>query len=121
MIGLLLATLPNPETARLHLDPTTMRESISALVDQFGPLVTLSLAGLLIQALLPIATHDRRAERVVFGIQGALLAASIAIVAGAAPLTRPDSRLWIVALAIMLALVEAKATSTLPTMRIVTT
>jgi hypothetical protein len=98
MLAILLPVVPS-------FDVSVFGDSLRAMANQFGVLGALGLLGVWLQAI----ALNRATSRIAAAARGALLVALMLMLAGALPGGAIDARVWVLVLAVLLGLVEAKA------------
>jgi hypothetical protein len=84
-------------------------ESLTELSRRFGPLGTIGLFAVWLQAIAAGRVHVAEGGRIVSAVCGALLAALVLCLAGAVPGRTVDAWVWGAALGLLLGLAEAHA------------
>ena len=108
IVAVLLPVFPDFDMRLPRLTLAVAGASISALADQFGVMGLICLFGLWIQALTAACLRGA-ASRITAAAGGALLAALVLALAGAAPESRTDWRLWLLVLGLLLGVIEAQS------------
>jgi hypothetical protein len=108
-IGFLLPAFPAFETNFPDLSLTIAGESLRQLSRQFGVAGVFGLLAIWLQGIVSDGPSTRGLARILGAARGALLAGLGLTLAGAVPETQVETRLWLLALGVLVGLVEADA------------